>query len=116
KLGLPVPAYRFARSERELVDSARALGYPEGPVGVKPPVSNGMRGVRVLKDGAWDLDSFLAEKPGGFELCIEDPIGILRRGERWPELVVSEYLPGQEYSVHVYMSAKVPVAIPRVRR
>jgi len=116
KLGLPVPAYRFARSERELVDSARALGYPEVPVVVKPPVSNGMRGVRVLKDQAWDLERFLSQKPDGLEICIEDLIGILRRGDRWPELVVSEYLPGQEYSVDVFMGAKVQVAIPRVRR
>lgn len=116
KLALPVPSYRFARSERELKEAVAALGYPELPVVVKPPLSNGMRGVRVLRENAWDVDRFLTQKPDGLEICLEDLLGILRRGRHWPELVVSEYLPGQEYSVDVFMGSKVQVAIPRVRR
>ena len=98
------------------MDAVTALGYPDVPVVVKPPVSNGMRGVRVLKDNAWNLERFLSQKPDGLEISLQDLIGILHRGDSWPELVVSEYLPGDEYSVDVFMGSKVQVAIPRVRR
>lgn len=116
KLGLPAPSHLLARSESELVAAAASLGYPEVPVVVKPPVSNGMRGVRVLKDGAWNLEMFLSRKPDGLEISLDDLLAILRRGRPWPELVVSEYLPGEEYSVDVFIGSKIEVAIPRIRR
>jgi carbamoyl-phosphate synthase large subunit len=115
RLNFPIPAHRLARSEDELVAAAALLGYPENPVVVKPPVSNGMRGVRILKKDAWNLDRFLSEKPDGLEISLEDLVGILRRGDRWPELLVSEYLPGPEYSVDAFIGSKAQVAIPRAR-
>ncbi|MBV8552858.1 MAG: ATP-grasp domain-containing protein [Acidobacteriaceae bacterium] len=116
KLGLPIPAYFLARSERELTDAAVALGYPGQPVVVKPPLSNGMRGVRILKEEAWSVERFLTEKPSGFEICLNDLLKILRRGEAWPELLVTEYLPGPEYSVDAFVGTDTQVAIPRLRR
>src|SRR5208282_4462454 len=44
-LGVPCPAAHLTGSEEELMSAVCALGYPESPVVVKPPVSNGMRGV-----------------------------------------------------------------------
>lgn len=115
-LGLPVPSHVIARSERELRDAVAALGYPEQPVVIKPPSSNGMRGVRVLKERAWNVERFLAEKPDGLEICLRELIDILHRGETWPELLVTEYLPGPEYSVDAFIGEKTQIAIPRLRR
>lgn len=116
QLGLPVPSYALARSERELADAAVALGYPEQPVVVKPPMSNGMRGVRVLKEHAWNVKRFLSEKPDGLEIRLDQLIEILRNGGTWPELLVTEYLPGREYSVDAFVGGSAQVAIPRLRR
>ncbi len=116
QLGLPYPAYHLARSREELVDHVTRLGYPSTPVVVKPPVSNGMRGFRVLREGAWNLERFLTEKPSGVEVTLEDLLAILNTGTTWPELLVTEYLPGPEYSVDAFAGEKVQVAVPRIRK
>ena len=114
-LGLPVPAYRTARTESELVGAAAALGYPERAVVVKPPVSNGMRGLRILREAAWDTRRFLAEKPSGIEIALDELLRILRRGDEWPTLLVTKYLPGPEYSVDAFRGSRLAVALPRRR-
>ena len=114
-LGLPVPAYRVANSESDLAEAAEALGYPERPVAVKPPVSNGMRGLRILREGAWDARRFLEEKPSGVEISLDDLVKILRRGDEWPTLLVTEFLPGLEYSVDAFRGERLAVALPRRR-
>lgn len=114
RLGLPAAACRRTVTEGELVTAVRDLGYPDLPVVVKPPVSNGMRGVRVLVPHGWDVHRFLAEKPQGLEICLHELIGILRRGS-WPELLVMEYLPGSEYTVDAFIGSKFSLAVPRVR-
>jgi carbamoyl-phosphate synthase large subunit len=116
RLGLPYPAYHLTRSKAELTDAAAALGYPANPVAVKPPVSNGMRGFRVLRECAWDLARFLAEKPSGVEMSLDELMAVLARGEAWPELLVTEFLPGAEYSVDAFAGANLAVAVPRLRR
>lgn len=116
ELDLPHPDFRLARSEQELVEAAAALGYPQRRVVVKPPVSNGMRGFRILHPASWDLDRFLTEKPNGEEIALEELLGILQRGAPWPELLVSEYLPGPEYSVDGFIGTHFRVAVPRLRR
>ena len=114
-LGLPVPAWRTVRSEADLRDAAETLGYPEVPVVVKPPVSNGMRGLRILREAAWDTDRFLTEKPSGIEVSLDDLLALLWRGDTWPTLLVTEYLPGSEYSVDAFRGERLAVAMPRRR-
>lgn len=115
RLGLPAPAYRVANSESGLVEAAAALGYPEVPVVVKPPVSNGMRGLRILREAAWDARRFLDEKPSGVEIALDDLTKILRRGDDWPALLVTEHLPGPEYSVDAFRGERLAAALPRRR-
>jgi carbamoyl-phosphate synthase large subunit len=116
KLGLPVPRYSLARSEQELIGFAAELGYPQQPIVVKPPFSNGMRGVRVLKEDAWDVQRFLSEKPTGLEISLSELVAILQTGTEWPELLVMEYLPGPEYTVDVFSGTHIQIAIPRLRK
>jgi len=114
-LGLPYPNYQLVSSIDELRNAVIAFGYPERPVVVKPPVSNGMRGLRILRDGAWDVYRFLSEKPSGVEVTLEELITILEKGDFFPQLIVSEYLPGKEYSVDAFVGKHIKFAIPRVR-
>ncbi len=114
-LGLPAPAWRLAQTEADLIEAAEALGYPDVPVVVKPPVSNGMRGLRILREAAWDAHRFLAEKPSGIEVSLDDLLALLRRGDAWPDLLVTEYLPGPEYSVDAFIGERLDVAMPRCR-
>lgn len=114
RLGLPVPATVLARDQEELLEACEGLGYPKSPVVVKPPVSNGMRGVRILRESAWDVARFLTEKPSGLDLSLDQLIAVLQRGE-WPELLVSEFLPGCEFTVDAFRGSRFEIAIPRRR-
>jgi carbamoyl-phosphate synthase large subunit len=115
EIGLPCPAAFRARTEEELTNGAFELGYPEHPVAVKPPVSNGMRGVRILRNNAWNVTRFLGEKPSGLEMSLDDLLRIFRRGPGWPEMIVMEYLPGAEYTVDAFRGATLELALPRLR-
>lgn len=116
ELGLPFPEAKLSSGEDELVSHVHNLGYPERPVVIKPPVSNGMRGVRILQSEPWDVVRFLTEKPLGLEISLEELLRILRRGPCWPELLVMEYLPGPEYSVDAFIGSKLSIALPRLRQ
>jgi carbamoyl-phosphate synthase large subunit len=116
ELGLPYPRFYRVATEEELVERVHQLGYPNKPVVVKPPVSNGMRGLRILIENAWNVERFLNEKPAGTEIALSELLLILRRGNRWPDLLVTEYLPGPEYSVDAFIGTQTCVAIPRLRR
>ena len=119
KIGIPAPRCRLVNSARELKDASEELGYPKSSVVVKPPVSYGSRGFRVLREGTtWNASRFLKEKPNAIEISLEEIISILSNDPvmDFPELIVSEYLPGNEYSIDAFVGEKVSVAIPRLRK
>lgn len=112
--GVPGPQSQLTSSEDELKRAVEELGYPEKKVVVKPRLSNGLRGLRILSKETWDVDRFLREKPGSLEISLEELIAILRNGQ-WPELIVQEFLPGEEYTIDVFRGRYGAVAIPRLR-
>ena len=114
QIGVPYPQYQLATNKQELIQAVNSLGYPARKVVVKPRISCGMRGLRIISNRRWDVRRFLEEKPEGIEISLEELIAILGRGS-WPELVVSEYLPGAEYTVDVFRGKHINVAIPRLR-
>lgn len=112
--GVPHPRHYKIRTEAEFLPALHRLGYPEKKAVIKPPVSNGMRGFRIIADSAPDLNKFLSEKPDASQM---DPEGLLKtlRAGNWPELLMTEYLPGPEYSVDVFRSGDRILAVPRLR-
>tara|TARA_R110002073_G_scaffold334795_1_gene525083 strand:- start:926 stop:1993 length:1068 start_codon:yes stop_codon:yes gene_type:complete len=115
-LGFPVSKYFLTKSEDALIQAVKELGYPEKPVVIKAPVSNGMRGLRILKAKTWNLERFLQEKPDGVEMTLEDFLKMINDGDAWPNLLVTEYLPGPEYSVDAFIGKEIQFAIPRLRK
>ncbi len=115
ELGFPVPKTYLTSSKKSLIEAAKELGYPQVPVAVKPSVSNGMRGFRILRPHAWNAERFFAEKPTGIELDLNQLIEIFETADQWPEILVLEYLPGDEFSVDAFIGEKTSVAIVRKR-
>jgi len=113
---IPTPKNYLATNLNELRAAVEALGYPEKKVIVKPPIASGSRGLRILTDEIQTVGDFLSTKPEIAGMCcsFQELIKILRNGE-WPEVVVSEYLPGPEWSVDCYRDERLNVAIPRIR-
>jgi len=114
-LGYNVPRSFDVSSCDELAHACLSLGYPDSPVVVKPPVSNGMRGLRILDQHSMSLEHYLYSKPDSSRCTLESLLAILTDIEEFPRLMVSEYIDGIEYSVDCLISSFGDIAIPRQR-
>lgn len=114
--GIPVPAFRVVESVEQFKTAVEQLGYPLKPVCFKPSVSNGSRGFRIVSEQMNELDLLFNHKPASTYLSLPEAIRILSTG-LFPELLISEYLPGEEYSVDCIANHGNPVLIvPRLRK
>lgn len=114
--GIPVPAFRVVESVDQFKTAVEELGYPLKPVCFKPSVSNGSRGFRIVSEQMNELDLLFNHKPTSTYLSLRDAIRILSSGS-FPELLISEYLPGEEFSVDCIAKDGDPVLIvPRLRK
>lgn len=113
---IPVPDFHLVQSLDEFRKAARNLGYPGKKICFKPPVSNGLRGFRIIEDGQDRLYSLINEKPNNIYIGFEEFVSICLPGKYFPDLIVMEFLPGEEYSVDVLAdNGKFISAIPRSR-
>ena len=119
KLDIPNPEFFLVKSVEELMRRAYELGYPSKPIVVKPPVSFGSRGFRILRENSsWNSKRFLSEKPSSAETSLEDLAKMFEQNCElgFPDLLVTEYLPGSEFTVDAFRGEKISVAIPRLRK
>jgi len=114
--GMVVPKFHIVHTVEEFEKACHALGYPRNPVCFKPTVGNGSRGFRIIDDKK-DLAKLLfEEKPNSTYITMAQTLQIFRQMTAIPELLVMEFLPGEEYSVDVLADhGKTLVAIPRKR-
>jgi carbamoyl-phosphate synthase large subunit len=115
KLGLPTPKFTILDSLDSLDEQLEGFGYPDNNVVIKPTVSNGMRGVRVLTEKVDAYDLYLNEKPNNLFVDLNYMRTILSIPKDLPQLILMEYLPGQEYTVDMYRDVDDIVVIPRKR-
>lgn len=111
-IGIPVPRFYPVSREEDLIRRAEGLGWPENPVVVKPPVSNGMRGLRIIDETLDRRNLFFAEKPNGVHVRMKELTDVL--GPVFPELLVMEYLDGAEYTVDALKADNLEI-VPRKR-
>ncbi|MBI5857339.1 MAG: ATP-grasp domain-containing protein [Sphingobacteriales bacterium] len=114
--GIAVPEFRIVETVEQFKKAVLELGYPERPVCFKPSVSNGSRGFRIISEQMNELDLLFNHKPTSTYIGFNDAVRILSSGT-FPELLVSEYLPGDEYSVDCLANHGESVLIvPRLRK
>ena len=113
---IPTPDAIMVNSLAEFERAVFKLGYPDVPVCVKPQISKGGRGFRILKKDIDKVDLLINYKPDNTITTLEDIISILEIANPFPKLVVMEYLPGKEYSVDLLVKEGEPlITIPRSR-
>ena len=113
---IEVPDFRIVGTIDHSNQAVSELGYPDKKVCFKPSVSNGSRGFRIIRNDFNELDLLFNEKPNNTYISFEEAKRILSSGT-FPELLVSEYLPGEEYSVDCLVDHGKPVLIvPRLRK
>ena len=138
------PQYKVIQSGDldEFLQAFSDLGFPEKPLCVKPSVSNGSRGVRIVDDSVDKFDLLFNQKPNSLYISFDEIVEILRKAQAsqppkgevptgklplwglggldlglFPELLVSEVLPHEEYTVDTIVNHGKPVLIlPRLRK
>jgi len=109
------PAYRTVYNYDQFEQAIFELGYPDIPVCFKPAISNGSRGFRVLNNNIDEFQLLFNEKPNSTYISLDKVKSIFSRN-KIPELLVSEYLPGEEYTIDSIVNhGKVRLVIPRIR-
>lgn len=96
---IPVSKFDKITSLNEFDKAIEKIGYPNVPVCVKMTESSGARGVRIIDDSKSRFHIFAYEKPDSFYISYDDMKKTLEEAEVFPELLVMEYLPGDEYDV-----------------
>ena len=114
--GIAVPEFRVVETVDQFKLAVEELGYPSKPVCFKPSVSNGSRGFRIISEQMNELDLLFNHKPTSTYISLKEATRILSEGF-FPELLISEYLPGEEYSVDCLASKGEPIlVVPRLRK
>lgn len=114
--GISVPRSITVRSVAELRKAINDLGYPDQPVCMKPTISDGSRGFRILDARKNRLDLLFFEKPNSVYIGVHELLDILKDSSEIPETIVMEYLPYKEYSVDILADhGEAIIAIPRLR-
>jgi carbamoyl-phosphate synthase large subunit len=108
------PRSRLVADRNGLMEAAEELGYfDEEPkrITVRPRVSDGGRGFRILyPEGKATKKEYAEEKPSLGTMTL--PRFSDHFFDGFPELVVSEYLTGPEYSVYCFSGKEMCWAVP----
>jgi len=113
---VPYPEFYIVKSIDEFKEKAKMLGYPKKKICFKPPVSNGLRGFRIINDSTDKMDSLINEKPNSIYIGYDEFLQIAKDANYFPELLLMEFLPGDEFSVDVMVdNGKCHCAMPRSR-
>lgn len=110
---IPVSEFEKVSEFDKLFEAAKNLGWPDRKIVVKPPSSNGQRGVKIIDEKKDFKKAFFEEKPSNLFDTMDGLNKIL--GQTFPELIITEYLPGEEYTVDLIRKGNFVSAIPRKR-
>lgn len=113
--GLPCAKYGIVNTIDTLKEVARDLGHPNNPLCVKIGNSSGSRGFRIIDEKISRYDKFMNSKPNSAYVTLDELIDILKEADAIPELMLMEYLPGEEYSVDALADhGKLVAAVGRI--
>lgn len=111
---ISVPKFRVVKNFNEFVDATESKTFNKEYC-MKPSISNGSRGVRLVKNEINELNLLFNHKPNNIYTTHNDLKRILKN-DNFPELLISEILPGDEYTIDVLVCNEKPIIIlPRIR-
>jgi len=116
KSNISVPEFYVVDTIEDFIDASEKLGYPNKTICFKPTKANGSRGFRIIDSKVNKKEILFGQKPNSLYISYDEAINILKDGT-FPQLLVMEFLPGDEYSVDMLVDhGKTLCAIPRLRQ
>lgn len=114
-MNILTPKFKVVNTLDELENAFDELGFPNNPLCIKPSISNGSRGVRIIDNSINEFDLLFNHKPNSLYMSYHKLKSVLCQNN-FPELLVSEYLPGEEYTIDTIVSnGEAKIVLPRVR-
>lgn len=115
KIGVRVPAWRSVASPAEIEQAGKELGYPEREICMKPLVSSGTRGFRVISASADRRKQLLENRPGVPEaLRLEEAADLA--GGTGVEWLIMELATGTERTIDGYAEqGEILLGYPKTR-
>lgn len=112
-----VPTAFSPKSISELIDDAKKLGYPAKQIVVKPRITHGSRGFRILDSNYDKYNLLIKYKPtDNIFLSLKELTDTFKKAEKFPEIILMDYLKGDDYSVYLFCrKGKTLSAIPMKR-
>jgi carbamoyl-phosphate synthase large subunit len=115
--GIPHANYRKIDKVEMIATAAYELGYPDQDIMIKPAVSKGGRGARIItaKDNS---EEYYTNASGEFKMSLESFLNIFNMSKTgyFAQLIAMEYLPGTFYSVDVLsQNGRIIYAVPKIR-
>jgi carbamoyl-phosphate synthase large subunit len=115
---IPVPEFYLVNDKNEFHHALKMLGYDKNPVCFKPSdygSSGGGRGFKILRKGNSIDDIILKNKPDSAEIDYETALRLFNKHKKL-NLLVMEYLPGDEYSVYILANkGNMIFCVPQLR-
>jgi carbamoyl-phosphate synthase large subunit len=110
-----LPKFKVVKSYQQFLEAIDFIGYPQQSFCIKPGLSNGGRGIRIVDDSINRFDQLFNYKPNSLYTSFNDLNGILQQNN-FPELLVSEVLPGNEITIDTIIeNGKPQLILPRKR-
>lgn len=113
---IELPKFKLATNYTEFLEAVKFIGYPEKPFCIKPGFSNGSRGIRIVDNSIDKFDLLFNYKPNSLYIGFDELACILEHQE-FPELLISEVLPGTEITVDTIINNdRIELILPRKRQ
>ena len=116
KYGINTPMYRVVTNYKNFFKAKEEIISKKSSYCIKPSISNGSRGVRLVDDSINEFDLIFNEKPNSLYIT-DEKINSILKNNPFPELLIAEILPGKEYSVDTIVdkSGNPILILPRLR-
>jgi carbamoyl-phosphate synthase large subunit len=100
-----VPMYKPLIEGNDIRKESEVLGYPDEKVVVKPFISHGSIGLRIIDDKTDLFENYINKKPNTLNIPMSFAEEIFKN-QKPKNILLSEYLPGKEYGIDLLIHPK----------
>lgn len=99
----------------DIKNNVRKFGYPEKRVVIKPRITHGSRGFKIITSQESDLSLIIDAKPTDFHFVDLDYFCSILKNKEF-QMILMDYLEGNDYSVYAFCINGKPLVVLPMKR